>query len=220
MASVFICFLSDRLSRCETESQGKRIGNAAVDGQQDQRRDEITTLILTFFLLVFVAIVPWLLGGSVSWPILLMVRRPFSLPGILAAQPVTILLALPFDGGSRRIHHLIVVIVVVPVLLVGSWITSAPVLGVGVRRARRFVGFRIRLSQQERLKDEILAMGVLALDRLQSQSLLIVDDGRESRRAAAVVASHRGRRRRNGQVRWKLLQVRIASHHRNALLRP
>lgn len=59
------------LSRCETKGQRKRIGNAPVDGQQNQRRDEITTLILTFFLLVFLAVVALVVGRR--WPVLLLV---------------------------------------------------------------------------------------------------------------------------------------------------
>ena len=35
-SSSFSSVLSFLLSRCETKSQGKRIGYASVDGQQDQ----------------------------------------------------------------------------------------------------------------------------------------------------------------------------------------
>lgn len=76
-----------------------------------------------------------------------------------------------------------------------------------VRTGFHVVGFR--LGQEERLQDEILAMGVLALNLEQS-----VVVGRARWMADA------GRRCRNGQVRRQLLQIRIASHHRNALLRP
>ena len=103
------------------------------------------------------------------------------------------LLLFPFHLG------LIFVVVSVRLLLV------LPVLAATVLLVR------VRLSQQESLQDEILAMGVLALDL---QKAVVVDGPRLG------VAAIAGRRSGHGQVRRQLLQVRIACDNRNALLGP